>query len=484
MSAWHYYNRSRPRVSRRTGIPKRSINPVWKFLLPVFAIWLLLYGSYALSRPSLPNGPGTLHAEIARQMVDHGDWKTLYPNRSPGTPAARLLDWSMAASYKLLGVSDWAARLPLALCILALAITLFFFARKLFDGNAAGFYAALFFLSWPGTFLATRDLTVTPLLCLEITLIAFALWQLLLVAKLSASWSIGLAASACALVLLTAPWPWVVIPAAVSIACWALRRSDEPAKRAQWLLTAWAAWAFVAAGVLEGHLHGLWHSLGPLPPLAMLLAGWLASQEAFSPKAAGKRVAFWIFLIGVFVAAAAVLLALHGPLEFTAFANIVLIAAPANRVPLFIAAVALVAGVTGNLLYRHRNQARIANCFLAGAAAGLIVAIQVALVLASPYFSSQILAEAIRPELEPSDTVLIDGNYDDASSMVFYLERPVLATASSTVALDQLWNGPSRVFLWTSEAHPLSVPGDSYVVARSGSKEILSNQPNSGGASF
>ena len=52
------------------------------------------------------------------------------------------------------------------------------------------------------------------------------------------------------------------------------------------------------------------------------------------------------------------------------------------------------------------------------------------------------------------------------------------------VAINQVWAGSSRVFLWTSADHPLAVPGQSYVVASSGGKQILSNQRDSGGATF
>jgi hypothetical protein len=53
-----------------------------------------------------------------------------------------------------------------------------------------------------------------------------------------------------------------------------------------------------------------------------------------------------------------------------------------------------------------------------------------------------------------------------------------------TAIVDRVWSGDNRVYLWTNIEHPFPVPGQSYVIAASGGKEILSNQPNSGGASF
>src|SRR5271168_1057961 len=181
----HYYNRPRQKLRRRRGIPNRSINPAWRLLLPLFGLWLLLYGSYALVRPPLPDGPGTMHAEIAREMVTRNGWSTAYVNGVAVHSSSRALDWSIAASYKLFGVADWSARLPIAFCVLALAAIAFFFGRRLFVWNAAGFYAALIVLTWPGTFVATRDLTSVPFLCIETAVIACALWYLLAVKKLT-----------------------------------------------------------------------------------------------------------------------------------------------------------------------------------------------------------------------------------------------------------------------------------------------------------
>jgi hypothetical protein len=127
--------------------------------------------------------------------------------------------------------------------------------------------------------------------------------------------------------------------------------------------------------------------------------------------------------------------------------------------------------------------------------AGITVAIETGRILASPNFSSQILADAIRAELSTDDVIVIDGTYSSASSFAFYLNRPILLALPNssqfapepppgTVAVDTVWSQDKRVFLWTSSDHPLPVPGQSYVVAASGGKEILSNQPNSGGAAF
>jgi hypothetical protein len=40
------------------------------------------------------------------------------------------------------------------------------------------------------------------------------------------------------------------------------------------------------------------------------------------------------------------------------------------------------------------------------------------------------------------------------------------------------------VWLWTDPNTAPALPGSAYVIGRSGGKEVLSNQPNSGGAAF
>jgi hypothetical protein len=495
----HYYNRARAKSRRSSAISKKSVNPAWKFALPIFGVWFLLYGSYVLGRPPLPDGPATIHAETAREMLARHDWNNTYANGSPIASPSRLLDWSIAASYRLFGVWDWSARLPIALCVLLLAFTVYFFGRSLFGWNAAGLYAALIVLTWPGTFLATRDLTDAPFLYLETALIASILWQLLIVRNLSLLKAIGISAIACLVIVLTGSWPAIALPLSVLLICWIARLLAAPDEKRRRLLIVWTALAFFLS---SPWIYPHFPSRGPLvwlaviAPLSLIVGGWLANTEAFSSPAPARRIARYLFILGLIVAAIAVFFAIHGPAGFTANKTSAVVTAASDRIPLLVAALAVVVGVSGNLIFRLRNRARIANCFLAGIFGGIIVAFQVSLVMNSPYSSSQILAEAIRPELNSNDIVVIDGPYTDASSLAFYLQRTVSIAAPSaadsaivtppagTVAVNQAWTGPARVFLWTHSDHPLAVPGESFAIAKSGGKEILSNQPNSGGASF
>ena len=60
-----------------------------------------------------------VQAQIARNMITSGDWVTprldgvVYLEKPP------LIYWLIAASYKIFGIHDWAARVPMALASLA-----------------------------------------------------------------------------------------------------------------------------------------------------------------------------------------------------------------------------------------------------------------------------------------------------------------------------------------------------------------------------
>jgi 4-amino-4-deoxy-L-arabinose transferase-like glycosyltransferase len=156
---------NRPRIRR----------PVANLLL-IVALWLVFYASFTLFVPALLDDADSVHAEVAREMLLRHDWITLYANGIRYLEKAPLLYWSMAASFKLFGISAAAARLPLALAVLALAFAVESFARRAFRSDRAGLYAALILLSSPGIFLFTRILLPDAILCLWLTLALLAFW--------------------------------------------------------------------------------------------------------------------------------------------------------------------------------------------------------------------------------------------------------------------------------------------------------------------
>jgi 4-amino-4-deoxy-L-arabinose transferase-like glycosyltransferase len=161
-------------------IPKRPLTTT----LALVALWIVFYASFTLFTPALLDDADSVHAEVAREMLLRHDWTTLYANGIRYLEKAPLLYWSMAAS---MGVSQLlghrspqalavAARVPLALTILALAFAVETFARRAFRSARAGLYAALILLSSPGIFLFTRITIPDAMLCLWLTLAMLAFW--------------------------------------------------------------------------------------------------------------------------------------------------------------------------------------------------------------------------------------------------------------------------------------------------------------------
>ncbi len=151
----------------------------------LIALWLVLYGSFALVRPPLLDDADSVHAEVAREMVARHDWTTLYANGIRYLEKAPLLYWSMAASFRCLGSYTWSARLPLALYTLALLLVIFALGRRCFGAAAerrglndvTGFYAALVLATSFGLFIFTRILIPDAMVCLWLTLAMLCFWR-------------------------------------------------------------------------------------------------------------------------------------------------------------------------------------------------------------------------------------------------------------------------------------------------------------------
>jgi 4-amino-4-deoxy-L-arabinose transferase-like glycosyltransferase len=130
----------------------------------IVLLWLVVYVPGIWSPPLLDDAD-SVHAEAAREMMLRHDWSTLYVDGLRYLEKAPLLYWGMAASYKLFGTTDRAARLPLALGVLALLVATFHVGRHHFD-EGAGLYAALALGLCPGLYLYTRILIPDALVAL------------------------------------------------------------------------------------------------------------------------------------------------------------------------------------------------------------------------------------------------------------------------------------------------------------------------------
>ncbi len=109
-----------------------------------------------------------VQAQIARNMLESGDWVTARLDGVAYLEKSPLVYWAMAVSYRVFGVHDWAARLPLALCVVLLCWITYRFGRWAFS-DAAGMYAGVALATCIGLYLFTRILIPDAMLTLTIT---------------------------------------------------------------------------------------------------------------------------------------------------------------------------------------------------------------------------------------------------------------------------------------------------------------------------
>lgn len=119
-----------------------------------------------------------VQAQIARNMLTSGDWVTARLDGIAYLEKPPLVYWLMAASYRVFGVHDWAARIPIALSAIALALLTAAFGMWAF-GKRAGFYAGLCMATCIGLFLFTRILIPDVMLTFTVALAMWAFLRLL-----------------------------------------------------------------------------------------------------------------------------------------------------------------------------------------------------------------------------------------------------------------------------------------------------------------
>ncbi len=134
----------------------------------IVVLWAIIYLP-GLFTPPLLDDADSVHAEAAREMVVRHDWTTLYIDGIRYLEKAPLLYWGMAASYKVFGVRDWAARLPLIFAELVLLLAAYSLGKRTM-GERAGFWAAMVLTVSIGPYLFTRILIPDMLIALWLTL--------------------------------------------------------------------------------------------------------------------------------------------------------------------------------------------------------------------------------------------------------------------------------------------------------------------------
>jgi len=116
-----------------------------------FCLFLFFFG---LASFGLVGADEPRYAQIAREMLARHDWVTPVLYGTPWLEKPALYYWSAMLSYKLFGVSDWAARIPVAVMATAMIFAIFAFMRRFRPGSQID--AALITASSVGVFAFAR----------------------------------------------------------------------------------------------------------------------------------------------------------------------------------------------------------------------------------------------------------------------------------------------------------------------------------------
>ena len=285
-------------------------------------------------------------------------------------------------------------------------------------------------------------------------------------------------------------------------------------------------WAIVILLFLSFSTRQEYYLSPALPGLALLLGNWLAreSQSAYgSDIARSGRISATVFLVvGLMISAATFTLALisHAPapgmeladlltkntdayvLSLGHFRDLTGKAMSLFRGPLIGTAIAFLFGSGLNWFLRRRGLPRAANGSLALMMCLFLECAHVALGVFAPVLGSQPLAAAIQRDLQPSDQIVCDGEYANASSVNFYTGRQMLIfngringlwygslfPDAAQVFIDdarlaQAWVGSGKIYFVTGEDDRrayLDKLGPTYELARSGGKFVFTNRAPAG----
>ncbi|MGI9073183.1 MAG: ArnT family glycosyltransferase [Bryobacteraceae bacterium] len=146
-----------------------------RYELIVLLIASAIFIGCIISPPSLMDDVDASQASISRTMLETGDWVTPHLDGVKYMEKPPLKYWIIAAFFKLFGVHDYIARLPLAITTVLLCWLTFRMGAWAF-GTRAGFYTGLVLSTCIGLFLFTRVLIADVQLTFTITL---AVWSFL-----------------------------------------------------------------------------------------------------------------------------------------------------------------------------------------------------------------------------------------------------------------------------------------------------------------
>ena len=153
----------------------KRINNSIDLLLLILALAFMIFGigDYGLYEPHESH-----FAMVAREMLLRGDWITPHLNGAAYLNKPPLLYWLIAIATKILGTTEFAARLPLALASWLGIVIVWLWSRQLW-GIKAGRIALLMLSVSLGWFIFSHQLLIDVLLGTLLIASNYFLWKLL-----------------------------------------------------------------------------------------------------------------------------------------------------------------------------------------------------------------------------------------------------------------------------------------------------------------
>jgi len=170
-------------LGHRTTVADSSLLPAqpghsrafFRAQLTILVVAAAVFLGCIVSPPSLMDDVDAVQAQIARNMLDSGDWVTPHLAGIAYLEKPPIKYWLIAIAFKLFGVHDWVARLPVALSAVLLCCLVFRMGAWAFSIRA-GTYAGLAIATSVGMFLFTRVQLSEVMIAFTI---ALAMWAFL-----------------------------------------------------------------------------------------------------------------------------------------------------------------------------------------------------------------------------------------------------------------------------------------------------------------
>ena len=219
-----------PMDASHSPLPPPARSVVWPLLLLLVVACCLFF--LALGKLPLLEPDEGRNAEVAREMLVSGDWITPHFDSQTYLDKPAPFFWLVAASFRLWGISEWAARLPSAVLALALVLLTWFLARRMF-GPAAGRRAGIILACCPLVIAFSRLVIFDMMLTFLVTLALASFWWID-VADTRRPWLTALMFAAMGLATITKGPVGFLLPVLTILAYLASCRRLRDVKRLRW----------------------------------------------------------------------------------------------------------------------------------------------------------------------------------------------------------------------------------------------------------